>query len=296
MNGVRALSLLLLGLCAEAFVPRLFSQVHLTNVAKMPLPISRGNTLLAATVAEPEQFQFESNVARVMDIIINSLYSNKDVFIRELVSNAADACDKKRFNAITSGAPVQTMRIRVYPNRKENTLTIEDSGVGMNRAEIMQNLGRIAESGTRKFKEGMEGQDRGEGEEASNLIGQFGVGFYSGFLVARRMEVITRGSEGQQNRWEASADSLDRYTIAEDDSEPITGTGTRIVLHLKDEADQYLDDVALKALLVGLFICAFYHQSVLFITNLCIIITNLCFLSVFLCLFYHNCPTQIWSF
>jgi heat shock protein beta len=187
MNGaLRALLLLGVLACAAAFTPRLFSKVHLS---KSLTPLARGNTL-ASTGAdtEPEQFQFESNVARVMDIIINSLYSNKDVFIRELVSNAADACDKKRFNAITDGTTVENMKIRVFADRAANTLTIEDSGIGMNRAEIVQNLGRIAESGTRKFKDSMEesGKTGGEGEEASNLIGQFGVGFYSGFLVANR--------------------------------------------------------------------------------------------------------------
>ena len=217
-------------------------------------------TSLPATTDEPEQFKFESNVSRVMDIIINSLYSNKDVFIRELISNAADACDKKRFMGLTNGDATENLRIRVYADREKNTLTIEDSGVGMNKDELVQNLGRIAESGTKRFMEGM-----GNKKDEVSLIGQFGVGFYSGFLVANKMEVVTRGSKGEQWRWEASADSLDQYTIAavkEEEKEGAaeegststgtstsTVTGTRIVLHLKDESDQYLDDVALRALL-----------------------------------------------
>lgn len=97
-----------------------------------------------------EEFKFESNVARVMDIIINSLYSNKDVFLRELVSNAADACDKRRFQAISSGEDVSDIGIRVYADRDTNTLTIEDKGIGMTKDEIIQNLGKIAESGTKR--------------------------------------------------------------------------------------------------------------------------------------------------
>eukprot|EP01031_Cornospumella_fuschlensis_P029831 gene29831-36021_t len=190
--------------------------------------------------AAAETFEFESNVSRVMDIIIHSLYSNKDVFLRELISNAADACDKKRFLSLAEGKPSPNLRIRVYPNRQENTLTIEDTGIGMNKEDMIQNLGRIAESGTKKFMETM-----GKNKDDLSLIGQFGVGFYSGFLVADKMTVVSKGSKGEQYRWEASAQSLNQYSIASDTSEPMDGTGTRITLHLKDESDQYLDDLAL---------------------------------------------------
>ena len=199
----------------------------------------------ASTDVEPETYTFESNVSRVMDIIINSLYSNKDVFLRELVSNAADACDKRRYNALVSGTAANDLKIRVYANREANTLTIEDSGVGMTKEELIQNLGRIAESGTKRFTEAL-GKEK---KDAVSLIGQFGVGFYSGFLVADKMTVVTKGSDGVQHRWEASADALDKYSISPDNSEPISSSGTRITLHLKDESDQYLDDVALRALL-----------------------------------------------
>ena len=179
-----------------------------------------------------------------MDIIINSLYSNKDVFIRELISNAADACDKKRFMSLTEGKSAENLGIRVYADREKNTLTIEDRGIGMNKDDMIQNLGRIAESGTKRFMENM-----GKNKDAVSLIGQFGVGFYSGFLVANKMEVISKGNKDEQLRWTANADALDKYTIVADDSTPIDGTGTRIILHLKDESDQYLDDVALRALI-----------------------------------------------
>eukprot|EP01042_Synura_sphagnicola_P004123 gene4123-5195_t len=181
-----------------------------------------------------------------MDIIINSLYSNKDVFIRELISNAADACDKKRFTYLTGGKSAENLGIRVYPNRELNTLTIEDRGIGMSKEDMIQNLGRIAESGTKKFMENIGKNNK----DAVNLIGQFGVGFYSGFLVANKMTVVSK-KDGQESqyRWEASADSLDSYTITEDYSAPIEGSGTRITLHLKDESDQYLDENALRTLI-----------------------------------------------
>ena len=124
-------------------------------------------------------------------------------------------------------------------------MTIEDTGIGMNKEDMIQNLGRIAESGTKRFTE-----ELGKEKDAVSLIGQFGVGFYSGFLVANKMEVVSKGNSGKQLKWEAAADSLDSYTIAEDSTGiPIETTGTRITLHLKDESDQYLDDIALRALI-----------------------------------------------
>ena len=243
---------------SQAFFPRL-SRCNLqksftrsaarTTVVPVPWRSSRSHhqLLQAATTdteVEPEKYTFESNVSRVMDIIINSLYSNKDVFIRELISNAADACDKKRFMSLTDGQAADNLGIRVYADRDAKTLTIEDRGIGMNKEDLIRNLGRIAESGTKRFMESM-----GKNKDAVSLIGQFGVGFYSGFLVADKMTVITKGSGGEQMRWEAKAESLDQYTIAADSSEPIETTGTRIILHLKEESDQYMDDVALRALI-----------------------------------------------
>lgn len=228
-------------ICATCFLP---SSNRISARPFQSLVRHRSGHRATTTEVDKEEYKFESNVARVMDIIINSLYSNKDVFIRELISNAADACDKKRFNSLTAGVTSDDLKIRVYANREENTLTIEDSGIGMNKADLIQNLGRIAESGTKRFMESM-----GKNKDAVSLIGQFGVGFYSGFLVADKMVVVTKGSSGEQLRWEASGDSLDKYSIVSDESEPIASTGTRIVLHLKDESDQYLDDVALRALI-----------------------------------------------
>lgn len=184
-----------------------------------------------------------------MDIIINSLYSDRDVFLRELVSNAADACDKKRFLSITSegdAAEAGEFRVRIKPDRAARTLTIEDSGIGMTKTELVENLGRIAQSGTKKFAEAL-----AKGDADLNLIGQFGVGFYSGFLAADRMTVVTKpfqGEDKKQHRWESSAGSS--FTVTEDDGEPIEGgSGTRITLHLKEDCEEYLDTVKLKTLL-----------------------------------------------
>eukprot|EP01035_Chromulina_nebulosa_P003977 gene3977-5433_t len=235
-----------------AVVTNAFINIPFTNTRIMK---HNNNPLLASTVTEPqvtpatsgETYAFESNVARVMDIIINSLYSNKDVFIRELVSNAADACDKKRYISLTEGnVPSENLKIRVYPNRQANTLTIEDTGIGMNKEDLIQNLGRIAESGTKRFMENV-GKNK---KDDVNLIGQFGVGFYSGFLVADKITVITKGNKGEQLKWEATSDKLNEYSINVDDSsEPIATTGTRIILTLKDDSDQYLDEYSLKSLI-----------------------------------------------
>merc|ERR1719399_482914 len=152
--------------------------------------------------AEAETYEFEAEVTKVMDIIINSLYSDKDIFLRELVSNASDACDKKRFLSLTddqSGG--YEGRIRLVGDKEKNTLTIEDNGIGMSRKDLQENLGRIAQSGTKKFTEAL-----GAGSDATNLIGQFGVGFYSAFLVADKVTVITKSGQGEnaeQLRWES---------------------------------------------------------------------------------------------
>ena len=162
-----------------------------------------------------------------MDIIINSLYSDKDIFLRELISNASDACDKKRFLSLTEdGGSAYEGRIRVVADKETNTLTIEDNGIGLTRKEMRDNLGRIAQSGTKKFTEAL-----GSGGDATNLIGQFGVGFYSAFLVADKVTVVSKSADGEQLKWESAAASA--YTISQDDSTPIEGTGTRLTLHLK---------------------------------------------------------------
>lgn len=205
---------------------------------------------MSETVVETneETFEFQAEVGRVMEIIINSLYSDKDIFIRELISNAADACDKKRFLSVTAESDIKiekpTISVRTDPDNQ--TITIEDSGVGMTRDELINNLGRIAQSGTKKFAEAL-----GDGGSADvNLIGQFGVGFYSAYLVANQVEVITKSMQegSKQIRW--VSDSGSSFTISDaDDADPIEVSGTRLILHLKDDALQYTESSKIEELL-----------------------------------------------
>jgi molecular chaperone HtpG len=217
-----------------------------TCAAELGLPKAfrvRGGETFASATADAETFEFEAEVTKVMDIIINSLYSDKDIFLRELVSNGSDACDKKRFLTITEdSAGGYEGRIRIIADKEANTLTIEDNGIGMTRKELQGNLGRIAQSGTKKFTEAL-----GSGADVNNLIGQFGVGFYSGFLVADKITVVTKAADGEQLRWESEAAS--KYTISADDSPPIEKSGTRLILTLKEDADKYLDDYTLRSML-----------------------------------------------
>ena len=179
-----------------------------------------------------------------MDLIINSLYSDKDIFLRELVSNAADACDKKRFLSLTADDSLAKPEIRIKTSEDENMIIIEDTGVGMTKDELVNNLGKIAQSGTKAFVEAL-----GDGTADVNLIGQFGVGFYSAYLVADKVEVVTKSMQegSKQYRWSSTADSS--YTIEEDSTDPFESSGTRLILHLKDEAAEYLESSKIEELL-----------------------------------------------
>jgi heat shock protein beta len=182
-----------------------------------------------------------------MDLIINSLYSDRDIFLRELVSNAADACDKKRFLSITdeSEAAKEEPSIRIRTNADDNTVAIEDTGVGMTKDELINNLGKIAQSGTRAFVQAL-----GEGTADVNLIGQFGVGFYSAYLVADKVTVITKSMQDPSKayRWESEADSS--YSIKEVSPDELEGTsGTKLILHLKEDAGTYLEATKIEELL-----------------------------------------------
>ncbi|CAE8621738.1 unnamed protein product [Polarella glacialis] len=199
--------------------------------------------------ADGEVFEFQAEVGRVMDIIVNSLYSNKDVFLRELVSNAADACDKKRFLALTEGeAEPEPMNLRISTDKDARTLTIEDNGVGMLKEELQENLGRIARSGTANFV-----KELNSGEADVSLIGQFGVGFYSAFLVANKLEVYSRSFKAtpeEQKTWKWSSTG-GSYSLKEAPDTEFFGkqSGTKIVLHLREEAQEYLDSGKLSDLL-----------------------------------------------
>nr|WHU24052.1 heat shock protein 90 [Dinophyceae sp.] len=203
-----------------------------------------------ATTANGETFEFQAEVGKVMDIIVNSLYSNKDVFLRELVSNAADACDKKRFLALTErDEPPEPMKLRIRTDKEKRLLILEDNGVGMMKSELVENLGRIARSGTAAFVENL-----GTGDADISQIGQFGVGFYSAFLVANKVEVYSRSfkedpADRKTHKWTSELSSS--YTVGEAPDEEFFGetSGTKLVLHLKEEAQEYLDSGKLQDLL-----------------------------------------------
>jgi len=212
----------------------------------------RGLVVAAAAPAEVEQetkgekFTYQAEVDRLLDMIINSLYSNRDVFLRELISNCSDALDKARFLGLTKPevlADNEKLEIRVQTDAEKHTITIEDTGIGMTRDDLLSQLGTIARSGTRKFMEAVK-----ESKGDANLIGQFGVGFYSSFLVADRVKVQTKHPEDdKQWVWESKVGSHE-FSIYED-NEPSLVRGTRITLFLKEDCHELGDAFKLKSLL-----------------------------------------------
>jgi molecular chaperone HtpG len=187
-----------------------------------------------------EQHQFEAEVAKVLDIVINSLYSSKEIFLRELISNASDACDKLRYEALTNADLLDgdsAYRISLTPDGEAKTLTISDNGIGMNKDDLITHLGTIAKSGTEAFVKAL-----GSGKDTVNQIGQFGVGFYSVFMVASRAEVITRKA-GDAQAWKWASDGASGYSIEEASK---ATRGTDIILHLKEDQQQYTEETTLR--------------------------------------------------
>lgn len=190
-----------------------------------------------------EAFSFNADVSRLMDIIINSLYTKKEVFIRELVSNASDALDKVRFIALSNPEYLgdnQDLEIKIDFDHEGKTVSITDSGVGMTKAELIKNLGTVAKSGTTAFLEAM-----GKGDQMS-LIGQFGVGFYSAFLVANKVEVTSKSPDDEQHIWTSTADA--KFFVTKDPRGNTLGRGTRVTLHLKDDAAEFVEQEKVKNL------------------------------------------------
>ena len=194
-----------------------------------------------------ETHEFQAEVKKLLDLMVHSLYSNKDVFLRELISNSSDALDRLRFEGLTHTGllPSEELGIRLIADGEARTLVIEDNGIGMTREELVENLGTIARSGTLEFLRNQDGQS----DQSPDLIGQFGVGFYASFMVADRVEVESRkAGEGKACRW--STDGSGQYTL--DDVELDTA-GTRITLHLKDVDTEdgiqdYSDEWVLKGI------------------------------------------------
>ncbi len=192
-----------------------------------------------------ESHHFQAEVSQVLHLVINSLYSNREVFLRELVSNASDALDKLRFQSLQAPSLLgddPNLRVRISYDRDAGTLTIADNGIGMTHDEVVENLGTIAHSGSKKFLEAVKA--RGEGSDVS-LIGQFGVGFYSAYLVADRVEVITRAA-GQAEAWRWASAARDNFTVEPAEREE---RGTSVILHLREDQKDYLDTWRLRELI-----------------------------------------------
>ena len=196
--------------------------------------------------AQPETRAFEAEVSQVLHLVTHSLYSHKDIFLRELISNASDACDKLRFAALSDPALTASdadLHIDITVDRDARTLTIADNGIGMSRDEVIENIGTIARSGTRRFLDSLSGDARKD----TQLIGQFGVGFYSAFIVADKVTLTTRKAgvaEGEGVRWESSGSG--EYTLETIDIAP---RGTTVTLHLKTDESEFLDSWKLRELI-----------------------------------------------
>ena len=199
-----------------------------------------------AAPAQKETLNFQTEVKQLLQLMIHSLYSNREIFLRELISNASDACDKLRFEAVTDSSLFENdseLKIRISVDAGAGTITIADNGIGMSRDEVIANIGTIAKSGTKEFFSKLTGDQKKD----AHLIGQFGVGFYSAFIVADRVTLVTRraGTQAAEAvRWESAGDG--EFTL---EAVEKTARGTEVTLHLKDDAKEFIDDWQLKSII-----------------------------------------------
>jgi molecular chaperone HtpG len=202
---------------------------------------------------ERQSHEFQAEVSRLLHLMVHSVYSEKEVFLRELISNASDACDKLRYEAITAPALTsgdEDFCIRLTADLEAKTLTLSDNGIGMNEAELIENLGTIARSGTERFAKALEAKEAAtkEGDkEDVNLIGQFGVGFYAAFMVATKVEVFSRRA-GEEKTWAWVSEGTGSFDVgeAEDASQVPGNRGTTIVLHIREGDEEYLEQQRLS--------------------------------------------------
>ena len=197
------------------------------------------------TGAESEKYTFQAEVNRMMKLIIHSLYKTKEIFLRELISNASDALDKIRFQSLTDKNSLGSafdFNVTIWADKDRKTVNIRDTGIGMTKEQLVKNLGTIAKSGTSEFLNALESS-----ADTSNLIGQFGVGFYSAFLVADKVTVVSKHNNDKQYIWESDAES--DFTVVEDPRGDTLGRGTHIILHMRDDSREFLNNYRLETLI-----------------------------------------------
>ena len=204
--------------------------------------MSEGETIEGGTAAQ-ERHDFGAEVGQLLDLVVHSLYTEREIFLRELVANAADATDRRRFEALTDAAlaPPAEAAVRIIPDRPARSLTISDDGIGMSKDELIENLGTIARSGTKVFGQTLAAA---KPEDRPNLIGQFGVGFYAAFMVADRVEVTSRRA-GSDQAWSWTSDGRGSFGVAPAERQ---SAGTDVTLRLKSDADEFLDGYRLETI------------------------------------------------